>query len=324
MPLPYISIIIPVHNGSSTIEPCLRSVYRSDYSDFECIVVDDHSTDNTPDKVAAFDAKYIRLDQQSGAAHARNQGAYTAQGDILLFIDADVEIYPDSMDKVVKAFKQYPDVSAVFGSYDDQPAHSNFLSQYKNLFHHFVHQTSKEEGTTFFTACGAIKKEVFFEVGKFNETCRMMEDIELGYRLKASNQNIRLVKNLFVKHLKRYSFLKLLKSDFLDRAIPWTVLMLRHQHHTTDLNLKPTQKLSALAVMGLFLAFLLSFGFLWVLWFVPVLLAAFFGMNFSFYHFFLRKRGVIFMLKVVPFHMLYYVYSSLGFVIGLCRYRFSG
>ncbi len=49
-----------------------------------------------------------------------------------------------------------PDLAAVFGSYDDEPAAPNFLSQYKNLFHHFVHQQGSAEASTFWSGCGAI------------------------------------------------------------------------------------------------------------------------------------------------------------------------
>ena len=316
----FISIIIPVYNGGKTIGRCLKSVFNSTYPSYECVVVDDRSNDDTRQIVQSFDARIIQLDGHSGAAYARNRGAEAARGDILLFIDADVTIYPDCLDKVAKLFEENPGISALFGTYDDQPDGSNFLSQYKNLFHHFIHQTSREDASTFWTACGAIKKEVFFEVGEFNEKTRMMEDIELGYKLKAKNHKIRLEKGLFVKHLKHYSFSYLLKSDLFDRAIPWTILILNNKQSANDLNLKPAQKLSALVVIFLIASIFIAPVSIWFAFFIPVLLTVFFLMNHEFYGFYLRKRGSMFTLKVIPFHILYYLYGTLGFIIGHYRY----
>ncbi len=316
----FISIIIPVYNGGSTIGRCLESVSRSSYPSFECIVVDDRSNDDTLKIAQSFNVKVVHLDGHKGAAYARNRGAEAARGDILLFIDADVTIYPDCLDKVNRHFEDNQETSAVFGTYDDQPDSKNFLSQYKNLFHHYIHQTSKEEASTFWTACGAVKKEAFFKVGMFNERCRMMEDIELGYRLLSENHKIHLDKGLTVKHLKRYSFSYLLKSDLFDRAIPWTILILSNKQSANDLNLKTGHKISAVIVILLLASvFVAAISVRFVLA-IPVLLIIFFVMNYNFYSFYLKKRGLMFTLKVIPFHFLYYLYGTLGFIIGHYKY----
>lgn len=316
----YVSVIIPVYNGSQTIKRCLESVFKASYPLFECITVDDHSNDKTIQIAQSFDVKIVKLDRQYGAAYARNRGAETAKGDILLFIDADVTIYPDCIEKVVESFHKNPGISALFGTYDDKPDKQNFLSQYKNLFHHYIHQTSNVEASTFWTACGAIKKDVFFEVGKFNEKVRMMEDIELGYRLKARNYKIHLDKGLVVKHLKHYSFTNLLRSDLFDRAIPWTLLMLNSRQHEHDLNLKWQHRISAIIVIFMLVFAALVFSSLLFIAAVPMLFILFYMLNLDFYRFYIKKRGIVFTLKVIPFHMFYYLYSTIGFLIGHYKY----
>jgi GT2 family glycosyltransferase len=144
-------------------------------------------------------------------------------------------------------------LTALFGSYDDAPAATNFLSQYKNLFHHYVHQIANEEASTFWGACGAIRREVFLKLGGFDESYHQpcIEDIELGYRLKRAGYRIRLLKTLQVKHLKHWGVKSLLKTDFFQRALPWTELILRDRRLVNDLNLKTSSRVSVASIYGL-------------------------------------------------------------------------
>jgi len=318
--LPLISVIIPVFNGQETIRRCLASVSLALYPRKECLLVDDHSEDETVSMAASFNVRIIRLDERRGAAHARNVGAEASRGEILLFLDADVEIPPDCLERVAGGFDDHPESAALFGSYDDRPGSPNFISQYKNLFHHFIHQTSREAASTFWSACGAIRREAFFQAGKFSENCRMMEDIDLGYRLTLRNMPIRLVKDLQVKHLKHFSFWGLLRSDLCDRAIPWTALKWKHKQELRDLNLQARHKASAAVLLGCLIAAVLGLFSPPFLWGIPVLFILFFLLNVRFYLFFARNKGVLFALGVVPLHCLYYLYSSLGFVVGSFRY----
>jgi len=322
----FISVIVPVYNGSKTISHCLESISKSSYANFECIVVDDRSSDNSVEIAESFGVRVIRLDAQKGAAHARNQGSKIAQGDILLFIDSDVTIPPDLLDKVARTFKKNPEISALFGSYDDQPGSPNFISQYKNLFHHYIHQTSRQEASTFWSGCGAVKREVFDAVSGFdhdNYSSASIEDIEMGSRLRKMGFQILLEKDIQVKHLKYFSFFYLIKSDLFDRAIPWTTLMLKNKQLATDLNLKSEHKLSAAIILLILLTLVITTKSLWFALALPPLLTVFFHLNHDFYTFYINKKGYGFTLKVVPLHFLYYLYSTLGFFIGFCRYLYA-
>ncbi len=136
------------------------------------------------------------------------------------------------------------DIDAVIGSYDDRPGHPSFISQYKNLFHHYVHQNSNVNANTFWAACGAVRREVFLEVGGFDERYvkPAIEDIELGSRLIQSDYKILLQKHIQVKHLKRWTFWGLFKADVFNRGVPWTQLMLRDKVFPNDLNLRSSQR----------------------------------------------------------------------------------
>ena len=325
---PTVSVIIPVFNGSKHIRTCLEAIFVSDYRDFECIVVDDGSKDDSLSIISAcastadrksFPVKVLTLPSTYGQSYARNRGVEVSKGRILLFVDADVVIRSDTITRVIKDFEKTPAIDALFGSYDDEPGAPNFLSQYKNLFHHYVHQRGKEDASTFWCGCGAIKREVFIKFGGFNENFRFIEDIELGYRLKAANNVIYLDKSLQVKHLKQYNFLGLLKSDIFGRAIPWSRLMLSSGNTVNDLNTRTDYKASLVIVLLLMgsVAFATTW---WGASLIILLSIAFYLLHRDFYSFFVRRRGLLFALKVVPLHLLYYLYGGFSFTFSVLNY----
>jgi glycosyltransferase involved in cell wall biosynthesis len=309
-----ISVIIPVHNGGASFRYCLSSLANAMPAPAEIIVVADGDTDGSWLVAKEFGAKVLRIPTSGGPAKARNLGARAATGDILFFVDADVTITPDAISKVEKAFSDEPELAALIGSYDDAPGASNFLSQYKNLFHHYTHQTAKEEAFTFWGACGAIRREIFLGLGGFDESYRRpsIEDIELGYRLKKAGYNIRLCKDLQVKHLKYWGVVSLLKAEIFYRALPWTELIWRDRQLSNDLNLGLNSRLSVILTYGLVISLLAA---LWSPGFLAVALQV--------YRFFHHKRGFWFALRVIPWHWLYYLYGGLAFAIGTARYIFS-
>ncbi len=319
---PSVSVIIPVANGGPNFSKCLQSLSADQTSAAEVIVVADGDTDGSWRLAYDFGARVLKTSEPSGPACARNLGARHAGGDILFFVDADVLVPENAVDLVASTFQQDPDLSALFGSYDDSPFEGNFLSQYKNLFHHYVHQNANEDAATFWTGCGAIRREVFLEFGGFDEGYRRpcIEDIELGYRLKRAGHRIRLLKNLQVKHLKRWGPISLLKADFFYRALPWTDLILNESRILNDLNLKTSDRVSVVSVYLLGLALLGTiFSPLFLLPILPLMLLIFW-LNRDLYRFFTRSRGIVFTLEVVPWHWFYFLYSGMAFAVGFTRH----
>jgi GT2 family glycosyltransferase len=252
-------------------------------------------------------------------------GARATTGDILFFVDADVEIDSNTIDQVATIFGRDPELAALIGSYDDAPGAKNFLSQYRNLLHHYTHQTACEEASTFWGACGAIRRDIFLEIGGFDENYRYpsVEDIELGYRLKAAGYKMQLCKTLQVKHLKCWGAISLLKADFFYRALPWTELIMRDRQLINDLNLKAESRLSVILIYGLAIALLGAFWWSGFVAIVGIMAISLLAINAPVYRFFLHKRGTGFALKTIPWHWLYYFYSGLAFAIGTARYQFN-
>ncbi|MEB3295330.1 MAG: glycosyltransferase [Synechococcales bacterium] len=319
---PLLSVIIPVYNGGHNFARCLATLHQSLSPGIEVIIVDDGSTDPSAEIAESYGFQVLRSARNRGPAHARNLGAKAAKGQILFFVDADVEIRATTLTDVMTTFQEQPTLAALIGSYDDCPAAANFLGQYKNLLHHYTHQTANEVAWTFWGACGAIRRSIFWSVGGFDERYRYasIEDIEFGYRLKKAGYAIQLVKTLQVKHLKRWELGSLLKADIFYRAIPWTELIWRDRTISNDLNLDHKSRISIIAVF-LLLGSLMGLGVSDVFWLMVVMTALILlGVNLSIYQFFLQKRGLRFTLRVIPYHWLYFLYGGLSFAIGTIRY----
>lgn len=327
---PSVSIVIPVYNGGERFRQSLSSLSQW-ATEAEVIVVADGESDASWQLAKDYGAKVIRLPESKGPANARNVGAHAALADVLLFIDADVTVHSETVAQVHQVFQADPTLAALIGSYDDTPGAPNFLSQYKNLFHHYTHQKGREEASTFWGACGAIRRDIFLQVGGFDASYRApcIEDIELGYRLRQAGYSIRLCKNIQVKHLKHWTGFSLLRAEVFYRALPWMALLLRlkqthpqqYRQFSSDLNLQWTSRLSVVLIYGMCFGLLIATVWPQMLWGVSFGAIALFWINLPVYRFFYRKRGVWFAMRVLPWHWLYYFYSGLAFVIGTLRHR---
>lgn len=313
-----VSLIVPVYRGGADFRRCLAQLFHLSPPAAEVIVVVDGADEDDGSGAAAeaAGARVIYLPQRSGPAAARNAGARLASGELLLFVDADVVPNPALVAQVQAVFATEPHLAALIGSYDDAPGATSFLSQYRNLLHHYVHQTAEPQATTFWGACGAVRRQVFWAVGGFDEnyTIPAMEDVELGYRLNGAGYVIRLCRDIQVQHLKHWSALNLLRTDIFQRAIPWAQLLRRGGGRLpNDLNLRIGSRVSA--VLAWLLVALLLAGSVWpLLWYGAVAAAVgLLGLNAPLYRFFQQKRGWLFTLGVLPWHWLYYLYSSAAF-----------
>ena len=326
---PTISVIIPAYNAAHLLErvlaPLIAALERHEID--EIVVVDDASTDELAGHVARYPfVKTVRIEQQSGPAAARNRAAQHASGEILWFVDADVIVADDSARIVGRSFTAH-DIVAVMGTYDDTPPAPNFLSQYKNLVHHFYHQHAKAEASTFWAGCGAVRKSAFLAIDGFDaRTYRYpsIEDIDLGYRLRDAGGIIRLDRSLQGKHLKVWRLGNLLHTEIFRRAIPWSKLMLRRGALTNDLNIDFAERVRAVLVIMLLIATLCAVTGL-VSWWIP---GGLFALDViasrTILSFFFTARGFMFMARAHLMHRVYYVYSSVAFAVAWLTVTLGG
>jgi GT2 family glycosyltransferase len=313
-----ISIITPVHDGGEDFRACLAGLTACTPAADEIIVVADGGNDGSAALASAAGADVIELPAAAGPARARNIGAAAATGDVLLFIDADVVVPPGLPGRVTSYLRENPGIAAIIGSYDDAPGDPGFLSQYRNLLHHYVHQTSHEEASTFWCGCGAIRRTVFLELGGFNGgfSDPSVEDIEFGYRLRRAGHRIRLAKALQVTHLKRWTALQLIRTDVFARAVPWTRLIIRSRVLPNDLNVRTSSRASVTLAFALALGLVASPWISWGAGMAGLSGLALLALNAGFYRFLWRMRGPLFTMAAVPWHWVYYLCAGAGFLIG--------
>jgi glycosyltransferase involved in cell wall biosynthesis len=274
--------------------------------------------------------------ENGGPSVARNFGANQAAGDILVFVDSDVAVSPLVLSNIAEDFLDQPQLAAVFGSYDEEPACGDFLSQQKNLMHHYIHQISKDRAASFWAGCGAIRKKVFLEMGGFDAAQfprPSIEDIELGYRMFKAGMSVFLDKRVQAKHLKRWTLSKLLRADIFDRAVPWARLIVETRWLPRDLNLGYRARLSAILVALLALDLLLvPFSLTKSRWcpaafhlsfIMAGIVAGLVIVNHRMYRWFQQRRGFWFTARVVLFHWFYYFYSGVVFVCCALAYKLS-
>jgi glycosyltransferase involved in cell wall biosynthesis len=309
-----ISVVMPVYNGASVLRASLAplSAMLRAGEIAEILVVDDGSTDASAAIAAEFGARVLRSGGRVGPGGARNVAAPAARGDILWFVDADVVVHEDAARKLAGHFRE-SGAAAVFGSYDDRPAGGNFLSQYKNLVHHYYHYREGGDAATFWAGCGAVRREVFLACNGFDAQSYpypSIEDIELGFRLRQRGLRIILAPDVQGTHLKVWRLANLLHTEIFRRALPWSRLIHARTGLPNVLNVSAGERINAALAAGLVASIALAAFRLVPFWIPLAVLGAVAFANRRLFSGLRRARGPLFALAGVAFHQLYYLYGS--------------
>jgi len=204
-------VIIPAFNSAGTMAACLNAVRACGYDDYECLVVDDGSSDATADLAGRLADRVLKLDRNHGRSHARNTGARAARGDILVFVDSDILIRPDTLLKIAEFFDSRPAYDALTGLLAPGHPGGGFFSRYKNIYMNFRFRRLRSPVTFLYGGICAVRRQAWEPFD-----CRMDsgEDTELGQRLVSSGKLIGFCADLEVVHAKQYGLFSLLKNDW--------------------------------------------------------------------------------------------------------------
>ncbi len=184
---PFVSIILPTYNRADLILDSIESVFAQSFKDFELIVIDDGSTDNTRQLLSAMaKAGQLRYEHQEnlGLSAARNRGIQLAKGQLITFLDSDDLYTPDKLQMQVDYFLKHPGAMLV---------HSWF-SKFNEDGELGVRKTSWFAGDIYpeillqwdvlmAVPCVMIRRSVLDEVGAFDESLRWAEDLDLWRRI---------------------------------------------------------------------------------------------------------------------------------------------
>lgn len=313
-----LSLIMPTVFWTGCFERCARralDLIDRAAGPVEAVFAFDGVPPATPAWLDREGVRIVATRRRSGPAVARNLAAQAATSPILFFVDADVELAPDAIDRVLSAFDEDADLVAMFGAYDDEPAAAGVVSSFRNLLHHHTHTVNPGTASTFWTGCGAIRTAAFLDVGGFDEsfTHPSVEDIELGMRIASNGGRIVLDPNLRCKHLKQWTLASMVFTDIVHRAVPWTRLILSQKRLPVTLNLDWRGRLGAICALGMAVSLVAAWFTPFGLWAAVGLTAALVVLNRDLYRLCLSKRGLRFAAASVALHWLYFVYSSLTF-----------
>ena len=318
-----LSVVVPTTRDVIALPQALASLMASDLPRefWELVVVDDGSTDHTVGIAAPVADCIVRIPGRShGPAYARNRGAEAARGEILVFIDADVCVVPDTLRRFAWAFLESPGLAAVSGAYADGAESRGVVSRYRDLTNHYLQTEARALNSGFWADCGAVRRGVFLAVGMFNEWYfdrPQIEAIELGQRLKDRGARVECRQEIQATHLKRWTLPGMIAADLKDRGVPQSRLASissRPDHRIARVREHLCAAMAWLAVAGL-IAGGLGFrsGFVWS----AGLLAGILWLDRLIIRLFHRRYGLGFSVAAASLQWLHYLVGGVASLLGM-------
>jgi GT2 family glycosyltransferase len=228
---PRVSVVVVCWNAERSLAKCLRHLLAQEYSDYEVIVVDDGSTDDSLQVARrSLDSGTVAIVASTinrGCAHARNLGLRHADGDIVAFIDADGFAAPDWLANLVVPFERDPSIGAVASTvfFDSNPRVLNGAGGSVNrrgegidlnFGDAYEHATLREE-VLYPMGCGmALRRSTAARVGEFDDRIlNYYDDVDYGIRVWRAGYRVVLAPRAWIDHGFQQSFGNSLRKDLL-------------------------------------------------------------------------------------------------------------
>ncbi len=305
----FISVIIPNYNGSATIGKCLEAAFESSYGNFEVVVVDDCSCDNSTLIIKQFPCRLIEFKTHGGAAKARNAGALHSKGEVFFFIDADCLLSVDTLFLANRAISEADPDTVIGGTYTPIPYEKDFFSTFQSVFIHY--SEIKNTGNPDYIASHAmvISAETFRKSGGFNEYFMpILEDVEFSHRLRRGGRRLVMEPGIRVRHIFNFTLKRSILNAYR-KARYWTIYSLNNGDILTDSGTASRE----LKINGIVYWACLLCSLLFVLTGVTAwlsLLAVSVGLNIfvsrGLLSEFYKTRGLQFALRAALYYMLLY------------------
>lgn len=202
------SILLTTFNRSQFLPRAINSVLKQTFSDFELIIIDDHSTDNTQQVVGEFSdprITYIRHDNNQGVSSARNTGIKHAKGEYLCFLDDDDEYLPDFLEAINAFLKKSNQPFIGFIRVGIAEVHApNTVGNEKEIIKNRLWHLEQEKNLLFLREIyyvGAIYHNICFKrAGLFNTTLSFLEDLDMLIRILESGGSYASIPRILIKY----------------------------------------------------------------------------------------------------------------------------
>jgi len=328
MPEKFISVIIPNHNGGETIGKCLEAVSSSKYKNFEVIVVDDYSEDNSLEIIKRYPYKLITLKKHSGASSARNIGAANSNGEWLFFIDADCLLFEDTLIKVNESIARYNSEKIIIGgTYTSVPYDDKFFSTFQSIFINYS-ETKKPEPDYIATHAMIISRKLFQQSkGFITDFLPILEDIEFSHRLRQMGCKLIMEPDIVVRHIFNFTMIRSLKNAFR-KSMYWVMYSLKNKDLFKDSGTASIElKIDVVSLFSCVILLLLFIIFKKAILLVITSLILFLNLWISrgLFKAFYNSKGFLFSMFATLYYItLYPIYVGIGSIWGVLRYFLNG
>jgi GT2 family glycosyltransferase len=221
-----VRFVVPAYRPGRDLASCLDAIRSSDHGGCPVLVAFDGPPLEAERRVCErYGADVYIAPGVRGPGPTRNSGVGATTEELLFFLDADVQIMPSGPSRALATLREQ-DAAAVVGTYTPLTTARGRLTRLKNLQHSWAHRSNSGPVASLWAGCALVRRDAFVDVGGFDETLRYCEDIELGARLTRRGFRVIFDPGVEAMHLKRYTMRSWMRNEVVERAAPWTSLLL--------------------------------------------------------------------------------------------------
>lgn len=192
--IPRVSVVLPTYNRARYLEGAVQSVLNQTFQDFELIVLDDGSTDNTAEILEQYrkdERIHCSFEVHRGASLARNKGIEKARAQYVAFLDSDDLWFPDKLERQVTFLNEHPEIAFVHGSVEMMDMKGQFLREetgrlralYRKAQKRGEDYTGLSEAALIFSSAAVFRKSCLEQAGCFDPALNSLEDLDLYLRI---------------------------------------------------------------------------------------------------------------------------------------------